>query len=387
MKKATLTTFTFILILAFCGSCGPKEPETTYLPYMIDIGNNISNIQPVPLSDAGRLLEYVPLETTPESLLERALIIQMTESLIFVSDYNKLMEFDREGGYIRTIGSQGRGPGEYLDLNDFCLDETNSIIYILANESDLLVYGFDGEFIESVRLPFVSMLFLFNYPNRFFYYSANIPGQTTDSVFSWYITDAHGKNMVKFENYHKRVNRGVLINNSPMYMFNGYEHFIEFGSDTLLYLRDSKPEPYALFDFGKYKMDPDPEIFKPSLDDEFRLPIYINEDIGNLYITCNKGFYGPQSNCVFNKRTLETTFLEDNGFVNDLDGGLPFWPEYVYQDSTLVDPVDAFDLIKRIDEIKNENNAGNRPELSDQLESLSNTITENSNPVLVILKQ
>jgi len=387
MKKSTLTTLTFILIFAFCNSCRPKEQETSDLPYMIDIGNNISNIKPVPLSGVGKHLEYVPLETTPESLLERLRLIEMTESLIFVSDYNKVVEFDRDGNYIRTIGTMGRGPNEYLVLNDFCLDETKGIIYILANEADLLVYGFDGEFIESVRLPFVSMSFLFKDPDRFFYYSANIPGKTTDSVFSWYITDAQGKNLVKFANFHKRTNRGVLINNSPMYMFNGYEHFIEYGSDTLLYLRESKPEPYALFDFGKYRMDPDPEVFEPSLDDEFRRPIIVNEDIGNLFITCYKGYYGPMSNCVFDKQTKETVFLEDNAFANDIDGGLPFWPEYVYQDSILVDPVDAFDLIKRINEIKSGNNAGNATELSDQLENLSKTLTENSNPVLVILKR
>jgi len=387
MKKVTFTVLVFILVIAFCNSCRQKESETADLPYMIDIGNNILNVKSVPLSGVGGQLEYVPLETTPESLLERVRIIEMTESLIFAGDYNKLVEFDKDGGYIRTIGSMGRGPGEYLNLNDFCLDETNNIIYILANESDLLVYGFDGEFIESVKLPFVSMSFLSKNPDQFFYYSANIPGQTTDSVFSWYITDAHGKNLVKFENYHKRVNRGVLINNSPMYMFNGYEHFIEYGSDTLLYLRESKPEPYALLDFGSYKMDPDPEVFKPSVDDEFRMPININEDTENLYITCYKGYYGPQSNCVFKKQTFETVFLEDNVFVNDLDGGFPFWPEYVYQDSILVDPVDAFDLVKRINEIKSGNDAGNGQELSDQLENLGKTLTENSNPVLVILKQ
>lgn len=385
MKKLTAITLAFILILAFCNSCGPKGPETADLPYLIDIGNNISNIQNMPLSGVGQQLEYIPLETTPESLLERARTIRMTESFIFVSDYNKLVEFDREGKYIRTIGGQGRGPGEYLDLNDFYPDETRGVIYILTNESDLLVYGFDGKFIESVRLPFVSMRFLFNHPDRFFYYSANIPGQTTDSVFSWYITDASGKSTMKFVNFHKRVNRGMLINNSPMYMFNGQEHFIEFGSDTLLYLRGSKPEPYALFDFGKYRMDPDPEVFEPRLEDEFRRPIVINEDLMNLYITCFKGYYGPQSNCVFNKRTMETIFLEGSGFMNDLDGGLPFWPEYIYQDSILVDPVDAFDLINRINEIKS--GAGNGQKLSDQLEYLDNTLTENSNPVLVILRQ
>ncbi|HHU34429.1 MAG TPA: hypothetical protein GXZ49_04270, partial [Bacteroidetes bacterium] len=62
-----------------------------------------------------------------------------------------------------------------------------------------------------------------------------------------------------------------------------------------------------------------------------------------------------------------------------------FWPEYIYQDSILVDPVDAFDLINRINEIKS--GAGNVQKLSDQLEYLHNTLTENSNPILVILRQ
>lgn len=387
MKKVALTMVAVILVFCSCNSCKPKGPEPTDLPYIIEVEQNFSNVKPVPLSSIGDKLEYIALETTPESLLAHATEIEMTESLVFVRGGDKLVEFDREGKYIRTIGKQGRGPGEYSQIWDFCVDETNGKIYFVDN-FNLMVYGFDGEFVESVKLPFFSLYCLVKYPDRLFYSSPNIPYQTADTSFSWYETDLHGKNTLKYVSGYKK---NVSLSGSPFYTFNKLVHFIEFGSDTLFYMPGSKPEPYALFRFGNLKMEADIPMSKPGVYDgpENKLLwlVRMDEDPGHLYITCNMGFRGPLFNSIFNKKTLETTFLENNGFVNDLDGGLPFWPKYIYNGSTLVNDVDALDLIKKINEIKSGNSAGNGPKLSEQLELLDKTLTENSNPVLVLLKQ
>jgi hypothetical protein len=83
---------------------------------------------------------------------------------------------------------------------------------------------------------------------------------------------------------------------------------------------------------------------------------------------------------------METSFLENNGFFNDLDGGIPFWPRYVYNDNTLVDYIDAFKLLKRINEIQDSNSQDKEAKIPQQLEMLSKQLTENSNPVLIVLK-
>jgi hypothetical protein len=72
---------------------------------------------------------------------------------------------------------------------------------------------------------------------------------------------------------------------------------------------------------------------------------------------------------VFNKKTNEITFPKDNSFVNDINGGVPFWPEEITNENILIDYIDAFDLLKHPLPI-----------------SLRGKITESSNPILLILK-
>lgn len=391
MKSILLLILSFILIFSSCNSGNSKRSDNSDLPYRMDVGKNISNIKSVPLSSIGNKLEYIALETTSESMLARASNIKMTDSFIFVSDGAKILEFDKNGRYIRKIGTQGRGPGEYLNLCDFCIDRSAGRIYIL-DEMALLVFDFEGKFIESARLPFFSLHFVLKDPGNLIYYSTNMPGPSTDSVFSWYGTDVHGKNLIKFENFHKRINRGAPLGTSPIYTYIGIAHFMEFGSDTLLFLKKSKPEPYAIFDFGNLKMDPDPDILVPSREEAFnRLklklwPVIINEDKSNIFVTYVWGFSSTMNMSIFNKKTSETIFLENNGFVNDLDGALPFWPRYIDNNNILVDQADAFKLIKRINEIKSSDTTDKTSKMTEQLELLSKQLTENSNPVLIVLK-
>jgi hypothetical protein len=112
----------------------------------------------------------------------------------------------------------------------------------------------------------------------------------------------------------------------------------------------------------------------------------IDEDNNHLYMTYLWGFSGSMSTSVFNKKTMETTFLENNTFANDLDGALPFWPRYIYNNNILVDQTDAFRLLKRINEIRDSNPDGKGSKIPEQLEMLGKQLTENSNPVLIVLR-
>ncbi len=392
MKSNISFALIFILILTSCNSGRSKKDRSAGLPYLVEVEKNLSNPRSIPLRSIGERLEYIPLETNPESMLARAINIAMTDSYIFVSDGEKIVEFNKEGKYIRNISSQGRGPGQYLNLCDFCVSESKPFIFIL-DEKALLVYDFNGNFVESARLPFLSLSFTLRDESNLMYYSANLPGLTSDTVYSWYVTDFHGKNLIRFKNYHQRANRGTPIGNSPLYLFGDAPRFMEFGSDTLLMLSGSKPEPYAILNSGDYKMDPDPDIQSTNREEVFKRlkyklwPIIMDEDDRNLYITYVWGFSGTMSTSVFNKKTLETTFLEGNAFINDLDGGLPFWPRYIYDDNILVDQADALSLIKKINELRQTGSPEKGAGIPEQLELLSNQLTENSNPVLIVLKR
>ena len=125
-----MRTYIFImaigLLLASCNS-----PTTSDLPYLIDLQNGITNISSVPLSSIGKSLEYVPLETDTSCLIQTISNASLTDSFIFVSDYDRLLKFDNKGNFLKHIGTKGRGPGEYPSLGNFLVDDVNKEIFIL----------------------------------------------------------------------------------------------------------------------------------------------------------------------------------------------------------------------------------------------------------------
>jgi len=82
----------FIAIVLLLASC--KNSNNLDSTYRIDLENNINNIKSIPLSTLGSNLKYVPLETDTASLVQSITNAFLTDSFIFISDYNRLLKFD-----------------------------------------------------------------------------------------------------------------------------------------------------------------------------------------------------------------------------------------------------------------------------------------------------
>jgi hypothetical protein len=142
------------LLLASC-----NNPTTSVLPYRIDLENGITNINSIPLSTLGGKLEYVALETDTACLIQSISNAFLTDSLIFISDYDRLLKFDNKGNFLKQIGEKGRGPGEYPSLGNFLIDEDNREIFVLSSRI-VLVFDFEGNFKRDFKIDFPCRQFL-----------------------------------------------------------------------------------------------------------------------------------------------------------------------------------------------------------------------------------
>ena len=87
------------------------------------------------------------------------------------------------------------------------------------------------------------------------------------------------------------------------------------------------------------------------------------------------------------KHTLAVKIIGDNGFYNDIDGGLPFFPKYVYNGNVMVNYVQAFELREHV---LNGNAAEMRRlygQKYDDLVKSVNSIDDESNPIVVMVKK
>lgn len=374
MNTVFLICMTYLSILLHSNKASKSViTDPQYIPYFIDIKKSINNIRTINLSSIGEELSYIPLETKPECLIQEIFGIEFSQSYIFIKDFKKLLQFDRTGKFIRTIGSEGRGPEEYSTHYDFCINEQKQEISIISIiDSKLLIFGFDGIFKNSYKLSFRPTQIIQKDKNSFIYHLANVPGKNDPS---WIITNRKGITLSIIKNNLKRISQpGFLVITSPLYLFGNSAHFMEFGIDTLYYFKDVNKLPYAIFSLGDLKLDTDPLITETMVKNHDFLTdklwissIYENDEIMFIEFSC--GISNLRKYATFNKKTNSVTFLQDNVFKNDLGGGIGFWPKQITDDNLLVDYVDAFDLLKKTIP-----------------SNLRSKLTETSNPVLMILK-
>ncbi len=373
-----MKTILLFLFVAFISSSikdiintGIKD-NASKVPYFVDIKSNIHNLRTFKLSGLAKEIQYIPLETNSQSLLAEIDKVEICESYIFVSEIKKLLQFDRQGNFIRQIGSAGRGPEEYLSVTDFSIDIEKKEIYIISLNK-LTIFGFNGQFKKSFKIPFGAAQLILKDPNSIMYHLFNVPGISNMPVSSWVITNRQGEVLYQFKNSLARKNKpGLIIKKTPLYIFDNSIRFMEFGTDTLYYFKGSQKTPYAIINLGNLKMDPDPLITTAKKVKELSTKLFINsvfEDQKNIYIGLNWGLTDSLTCIVFNKNTSETNVLKDNAFLNDLDGSHSFWPKQMTNDNILISYKDAYDFLKYPVPTK-----------------LKRKLNVTSNPVLIILK-
>lgn len=369
--------------------------------YFIEIEKNLKREKPVLLRSIGKGLEYIPLETTPSSLMGEILHIQFTSDFIFITanPSNGLLQFDRKGKFIKQIGSKGRGPGEYIGGSRFCIDQENEKIFIMSCWSDckIMEFNFNGDYIRSFDQPWESTdFFVYNTIGLVFEiadYSPSaagvIPGVKDHSFLDYnlIITDFECNPLFKIKRHFIR-NSNAEFGQPAFYNFNNELHFQQFGVDTLYILKNYATDPYAIYDLGKRKMDPNIIFTRSNLNDlkkqvenDIRIRSVV-ENQNNLFIKLNLGLSDSSFYCIYNKQTRQTRILKGNGITNDVDGGPDFWPKYVYNDSILVDYVDAYKFVNMIHEKKSSNLKNKNAFQDERFISL----TETSNPILIVIK-
>jgi len=365
--------------------------------YEISLEKALNQTHSVQLSMIGSDIEYIPLETNSKSVFSRVYKIAMCKSYIFVTDAQRVHQFDKVGNFVRQIGSRGRGPGEYqgLSIRDICVNDSLNRLIVL--ELFTHIFDFDGKHVNQFRndtLQNLDRVFPWK-ENQMIYHYMNIQKSLDPKEYSLVILNEQGELLNIYKNYHKRVQSNFSMSNSgPLYSFLNKIRFKEFGVDTLYTIENDKLIPYAIFDLGNKALPAD--IHAPDwrkLQDvmngypgKYWLR-FIEEDNKNFYLSFSRLDDDTSLKGVSSKVTCETMILGNNGFQNDIDGGLPFFPKYVYNDSILVDWVEAFDLHEHVLN-------GNATEMRrlygqkyDDLVKLVNSLHDESNPILVMVKR
>lgn len=99
----------------------------------------------------------IVLETTDDNLMTSINGMQVTDNCICILDKwtagnNNLFVFDKKGRYLRKIGQTGQGPGEYISIHDFTIDEKKDKVFLVDSDGEKIrVYQFStGKFLQNI---------------------------------------------------------------------------------------------------------------------------------------------------------------------------------------------------------------------------------------------
>jgi len=152
MKSQFISSAAGIMIVCILICSCKNQSVENKVPGITEINFEaaLADVRDVKLSDIVSEIRHIPLETSEVSLVGP----RTWQGAIPAGDYflvpqrkNPLMVFDSDGHFVRTIGSVGRGPGEYPAEYYVVWCPANELVYIKGSYSEnILKFHIGGEY-------------------------------------------------------------------------------------------------------------------------------------------------------------------------------------------------------------------------------------------------
>lgn len=354
--------------MAMLSAC-TSGTRNTNLDLHVNVLPAFEKLGELKVSQLGKTIRYVPLETTDASLIGNSCTIQLLDNEILVSSGGRCLLFDkRTGKFLRQIASRGQGPKEYSEAVCYFNEDTKALYFNRA-PNKLLKYSIEGEFLGEQPLPmdfsnafyplvsdgqglvYVGQTFGSSNNHRLFYINAQ--GEETDSIpiyvypgrSSIDVEDIASISVSKdLDEYgllayqgsivigYKDDSKGFYPAYYPvLWRHKGQVRFREAFSDTLFHVKGNALEPYLVFNMGERRFLPEYRENK-DLSKDCLVLTYVMETDGLLYFQCVKNLYGEGTSEVYNgiyRKTDGRVCMDRavNAFTDDLSGFMPFSPD------------------------------------------------------------
>lgn len=285
----------FLSVVIGIVSCSQRKDKTDFnnassLLYLKLEKPDIASLKPLFLSELVDSIGYVQLETTNHCLLPPDINIYLSNDYIFTTSGSDIYQFDRTGKFIRQIGREGQGPGEFK-LAKFGIDDTNRQILVASYTNRCpLLFDYDGKFLRNINDSTLSTCFggvehlcvgegcfvlttppmdvshqWFGIYELIVYdYIKNKVTQTLTNRLTCKVDDAKHYNTL-------RPSLQTLAKRDSIFYYHS------FYNDTLYAVSKNDINPFAIIDFGKWKFPID-FLYSPDIN---KLE---NADNGNMRI-------------------------------------------------------------------------------------------------------
>jgi len=289
------------------------------------------------ISDFFSSIDYVLLEDSDENPLVQPYKIISYDSLIFVEDQelDNLLIYNRSGDFLFALNSEGQGPREFNQIEDYQVSE-NSIIIKDNVLMKFIEFDFSGNYVGETKHQLLSMNFIKrdNFQIHFF----NNVIQTKPFNFLT-ISESDSSYAVPIE---QGFENSVLVHQSGFTKSKKSEDFflsLPFSYDVFNFNSEGHYKQRLAFNLGNLSLTEEERL---ELESQRRAP-YKHE-----YVRMLRSFYPIEDNFIFNYYTnYEETYLGvlssdysllkiGKNLINDLDGVPLILVPWSYHESGII---------------------------------------------------
>lgn len=361
----------------------------------IAFAEGVANKKEVKLSAIASDVKYIPLETTLESLLEGKAVhlnVAFAGEFLFVCDGNHIYQFSPEGKYIRKIGQRGQGPGEFQKhILDVVYDEAGERIFAtdyLGGEG--IVFSFDGKYLYDFKLKGRFKMF---HQGCLYGYTDNFLLSKDRTGTDLYLSDDRGKQIKEFRFNYKPDKRypQLIFDQGSFYQYSGRVYYKNPLEEVIYCIEGKKKTPAYLLDLAQYEKYEEEESTRLVLDKKNQVGKAVQTEAGkkrfdfkHIYETdaylflayyqeeeYRLGVYDKHRNRAFR---VHSSMNKADGFVDDLEGGIPFMPVQG-NEKVLVNIIPAEELLEKVKPLQ----------AKGSLKKVMENLLEDDNPVLQVI--
>jgi hypothetical protein len=346
------------------------------------------------LSEIAESIDYIPLES--RFFVQHIMKIICADSFLVVANYPEgLHLYSKKGDFLNKIGKRGNGPGEYQYGTSFTIDNKNKLIYILDRNNNIFKYDFYNNFLDALPIDHLhgyfrdiefynGHLFLFETINNGF------------AKYKWVEIDTTGNTISIQPNSIPTFECNIGFRSDCSYKTENSLVYWDKYNDTIFQIKDENINVRYLWD--KWKTRLPRENITPAQYENFYFDpwnIIESKDFLFIYYYENKHYCTAFLNkekeqfYIVNKSKDEDDRYCGPGFTNDIDGGLNFAPMENYvspEGEYLIGWEFAYKLKNHVNHESFIHAKPKFPEKKKELEKLANSLNENDNPVLMLVK-
>lgn len=334
-----------------------------------------------------RALEWIPLQTTPQSLVGWGMHFVCLDSFIIAEDpvqAKASLLFNRNGQFITALGREGKGPGEYQELRSSIPLFEEAKCYILTHKK-LLEYRIpEGPFTKEIPLSFDAQRGILSPCGNYLYFT----GARDSNLLI--IASAQGQFIKGYLPMEPRDNYFCTVLYNAFMVTDSAVMYVRSHDNTIYEIKGDSLRPRRRFDFGPSTLteervseaakasQKDSKVFKEKLKPYQRIEHYYENSryILAVYLKNQKEpflYFRDKAKGVTGKWYRWENFLPDEPLLRNI-----VCPYFTSNGADMVQCTDYKSLAELAQKTAN-------PKLRSDIETLirETPLTEESNPIVM----